>query len=90
MNNEKLDSLICDWIKVKVIKLDAIHHQHYENAALSRDKEKVIEDKILNILGDVNINDYIHFKYGINLYNMNIDNLKETIRDLKLNLIGIK
>lgn len=100
MNNEKLNSLICQWLELNLKKLHAIENQHYEKAAYARDEERQIEYKICDIANlDTDssssaeirkvVTQYLS-ECGINIHDINKDNVKQSIREIKLKQIGIK
>ena len=100
MNNEKLNNLICQWLELNLRKLHAIENQHYEKAAYARDEERKIEKKIVELANlDCDSNsskdirkmagEYLD-KCGINIKDINVFNVKQSIRELKLIQIGIK
>lgn len=101
MNNEKLNNLICQWLELNLKKLHAIENQHYETAAYARDEERQIEYKICDIANlDTDSSSSsaeirkVATQYlsecGINIDDINKDNVKQSIREIKLKQIGIK
>ena len=103
MNNEKLNSLICQWLELNLKKLHAIENQHYEKAAYARDEERKVEYKICEIAAPaycIDTSSYseeirkIATKYlsecGINIEDLNTSNVKQSIREIKLLQVGIK
>lgn len=99
MNNEKLNNLICQWLEVSLEKLHAIKNQRYEEAAVNRDEERKIEYQICEVYGlDVDgsypeirkvVAKYLS-EHGINIEDINVFNVKQSIREIKLAQIGIK
>ena len=101
MNNEKLNNLICQWLELNLKKLHAIENQHYETAAYARDEERQIEYKICDIANlDTDSSSSsaeirkVATQYlsecGINIHYINKDNVKQSIREIKLLQVGIK
>ena len=100
MNNEKLNSLICQWLELNLKKLHAIENQHYEKAAYARDEERKVEYKICEIAAPAYSSSSseeirkIATKYlsecGINIEDLNTSNVKQSIREIKLLQVGIK
>jgi hypothetical protein len=94
---EKMNNLVIDWIEVTEKKKYHIKRQEYEYASRTRDNQRIIERKINEIIGEEynsnGFNDYIKKyladKHGIDWDKINLDNIKETIREIKLNQLGI-
>ena len=96
MNNEKLNNLICQWLEINLRKLHAIENQHYEKAAYVRDEEREIEKQIVEVSDLIDnssirkmVGEYLS-KSGINIEDINVFNVKQSIREIKLIQIGIK
>jgi hypothetical protein len=98
MSSEKLNNLICSWLEINAKKLKAIENQYYEKAAFARDDERAIElmivDEcdIVNSTSDVKsyIKHYLTNNHGINYDEIDMDNVKQSIRQIKLNQLNIK
>lgn len=100
MSDEKLNGLIIEWLEVNCEKLDHINNQRYEGAAFARDKERTIEDKILKLDKSASWNEkftisdymkkYLSEKHGIDYNDIDMYNIKESIRQIKLNQLNIK
>jgi hypothetical protein len=98
MGNEKLNNLICSWLELNAKKLDAIENQYYEKAAYARDDERTIERMIVDECDIVNstsdvksyVKHYLVDKHGINYDELDINNVKQSIRQIKLEQLNIK
>lgn len=100
MNSEKLNNLICQWLELNLKKLHAIENQHYEKAAYARDEERKVEYKICELANlDTDSSSSAEIRKvatrylsecGIDIEDLNIMNVKQSIREIKLLQIGIK
>lgn len=100
MNSEKLNNLICQWLELNLKKLHAIENQHYEKAAYARDEERKVEYKICELTNlDTDSSSSAEIRKvatrylsecGIDIEDLNIMNVKQSIREIKLLQIGIK
>ena len=100
--NDELNSLIIEWIEINQKKNSHARKQEYEKAVITRDNERIIERKIIHLSNLSNIDSFhvrVHVRnyakayleniHGIDLDGIDLDNIKETIREIKLNKLGI-
>ena len=101
MYNEKINNLIFELFDIKYEKGLVVKKQQYENAARLRDDERKVEDKLYSVIfpknSDYNRIDleewltiYLKDNYNIVYDRYAIENLKLTIREIKLKQLGIK
>ena len=98
----ELLNLLVDLLEVKEKKMSAIYSQRFEDGALLRDQERILERMVYEkIRGrdenwevfdyksyDVAISDYLSEKYGIE-YSSSKESLRVLIREIKLKELGI-
>lgn len=96
---DKTDQLIIEVLEIRNKKNSAAINQKYEDAAILRDSEKKVLDKINQEFGvdysnyffiEKSINEYLYKKYGLNLdnYRKNVGTLSSDytslIREIKI------
>jgi hypothetical protein len=96
--SENINNLMFEFFDIKYQKSLVIKKQQYEKAAMLRDSERKVGGKLFDAIFTKQPHDWklldewlnIHLKdnYGLD-YNDDIDNLKLTIREIKLKQLGI-
>jgi DNA polymerase/3'-5' exonuclease PolX len=100
--NGKLNGLIIEWLEVNKLKNEHAKKKEYEKASIARDKERSLEIRIVDecnlktsttiYTGEVRsyVIQYLADKHGINYDELDMSNIKSTIRQIKLDQLDIK